>query len=100
MSKYVRTTDGIVESNQTVRRSKVVKYGETIEKLCDRIVIHRTDIIFLSEGHSKYRFEEESEYLHKVTDVEISLGVYAAIWTDKGLIYVAKMNEKGEFELL
>ena len=26
--------------------------------------------------------------------------VYGAIWTDKGLVYVIKMNEKGEFELL
>ena len=26
--------------------------------------------------------------------------VYGAIWTDKGLIYVAKMNEKGELVLI
>lgn len=26
--------------------------------------------------------------------------VYGAIWTEKGLIYIAKMNEKGELELL
>ena len=26
--------------------------------------------------------------------------LFGAIWTDKGLIYVAKMNEKGELELL
>ena len=26
--------------------------------------------------------------------------IYGAIWTSKGLIYVAKMNEKGELELL
>lgn len=26
--------------------------------------------------------------------------VYGAIWTDKGLIYIAKMNDKGELELL
>ena len=25
---------------------------------------------------------------------------YGAIWTDKGLIYVARMNEEGKFELL
>ena len=25
---------------------------------------------------------------------------YGAIWTSKGLIYVAKMNEKGDLELL
>ena len=26
--------------------------------------------------------------------------IYGAVWTDKGLIYVAKMNEKGEWALL
>lgn len=26
--------------------------------------------------------------------------LYGAIWTNKGLIYVAKMNDKGELELL
>ena len=26
--------------------------------------------------------------------------IYGAIWTSKGLIYVAKMNDKGELELL
>ena len=26
--------------------------------------------------------------------------VYGAIWTKRGLIYVAKLNEKGEWELL
>ena len=32
--------------------------------------------------------------------VEKGDNVYGAIWTDKGLIYVAKMNDKGELELL
>lgn len=40
--------------------------------------------------------EEENYGKHLNHDYEI----YGAIWTDKGLIYVAKMNEKGEFELL
>ena len=26
--------------------------------------------------------------------------IYGAIWTDKGLIYVAKMNDKGDLELI
>ena len=26
--------------------------------------------------------------------------IYGAIWTNKGLIYVAEMNDKGELELL
>ena len=35
---------------------------------------------------------------HSYGDKKIQ--IYGAIWTDKGLIYVAKMNKKGELELL
>ena len=35
-----------------------------------------------------------------VAKEQVENGVYGAIWTDKGLIYVAKMNNKGEFKLL
>lgn len=88
MSKYVRTTDGIIDSNQTVRRSKVVKYGETIVELCDKFVCVGGDYrdIYTRVSDRNYNLE--------------AFSVYGAIWTDKGLIYVAKMNEKGEFELL
>ena len=29
-----------------------------------------------------------------------NIEIYGAIWTDKGLIYVAKMNDKGELCLI
>ena len=40
---------------------------------------------------------EDTNSLLNEEDDEI---IYGAIWTDKGLIYVAKMNEEGELELL
>lgn len=45
-----------------------------------------------------YRYEELKP---KIIDDMITqdFDVYGAIWTIKGLIYVAKMNNKGEFEL-
>ena len=67
----------------------VVNQADTIEELCDEFVcinngcygIH--DTLLEAKSYADYR--------------EI---VYGAIWTDKGLIYVAKLNEEGELELL
>ena len=78
----------------------ISKQADTIEELCDRYVLHQTDIIFLNENHTKYRFENEPDNWYDITDTEIRVGIYGAIWTDKGLIYRAKMNEKGKLELL
>ena len=41
----------------------------------------------------KYDIKTAKKHLEKFE-------IYGAIWTDKGLIYVAKMNDKGELELL
>lgn len=80
----------------------ILKEADTIEELCDLYVTH-------------YKIGEKDSY-----DIRVSLeaakwfaekdhpnfdsfkvcAIYGAIWTDKGLIYVAKMNEKGELELL
>lgn len=62
---------------------EIIKQADTIEELCDEFVFGNV-IISLKEAKR---------------DCEIG-NVYGAIWTDKGLKYVAKMNEKGEFELL
>lgn len=62
--------------------------ADTIEDLCDEFVI-------VDKYGNKPRMV--------ITDgfaVKMGHTVYGAIWTDKGLIYVAKMNEKGELELL
>ena len=114
--RYIRTKDGkifeyagkertpygdLISADGThYRYDCVLEEADTIEELCDRYVLHQTDIIFFNENHTKYRFENEPDNWYDITDTEIRVGIYGAIWTDKGLIYVAKMNSKGELELL
>ena len=69
--------------------SKALKTADTIADLCDEIVgIDNT------YGHQFLRaFPYKCAYYWNG-------GVYGAIWTDKGLKYIAKMNLKGELELI
>ena len=62
----------------------IVRQADTIEELCDCFV--------------DYCKEDDSHFVYNA--IQGINEIYGAIWTDKGLIYVAKMNEKGEFELL
>lgn len=111
--KYIRTKDGVykvvlVSPLGFVRIDKrdgtfpdvfekdIIKQADTIEKLVDRYVIfHSNNYSYIKVSLSDA--VKKKEWLKKLGyDNEI----YGAIWTDKGLIYVAKMNEKGELELL
>ena len=101
--RYIRTFSGIiVDTEQQAKRlgMSVEEYeskfpyscstkANTIEELCDRFVVaeHSLDDPFNVD------FEIAKTFIGKAK-------VYGAIWTNKGLIYVAKMNEKGELELL
>lgn len=112
--KYIRTKDGILKiiknedfdeqekkkipANCTmvyslnifgctcVDNNNIIKQADTIPELCDEFVYH------LKSGG---KFIDD-----KLTKSNIYENVFGAIWTDKGLIYVAKMNDKGELELL
>lgn len=106
--KYIRTKNGelylnlgetqngiIVEYNYlgdgldlAVNYEAIKKQADTIEELCDEFV-YCHDII--TEDYVK-EILESKDYICKE--------IYGAIWTDKGLNYVAKMNGKGELELL
>jgi hypothetical protein len=78
---------------------KDCKQADTIEELCDEFVI----VFDKSEQYDNELFNAKT-----YTPVEVNTfyknvkieKIYGAIWTDKGLIYVAKMNEKGELELI
>jgi hypothetical protein len=113
--KYIRTKDGrisylsqepyedmdcyeIITSKGTItyrREDEVIKVADTIEELCDWFLtivngrIHTYSVDFEYAKSHLFLFE-------KCESVEIK----GAIETDKGLIYVAKMNDKGELELL
>lgn len=119
--KYIRTKDNkIYELRETKNKEKylvrtneliplwntneyeVLKEADTIEELVDELVIHNpsNDGDFYPK-HFVYKNKWET-MLKPISDYQKSKGieVYGAIWTDKGLIYVAKMNEKGVLELL
>ena len=114
--KYVRTEDGIYEveedrmlltippqypikgtNGEGVPPTAVIRQSDSIEKLCDYLFYRNRD------GKLKIRElpltcglagVKSSLLAKQISDVKL------AILTDKGLIYVAEMNDKGELELL
>ena len=97
---YNHEYDGVDEwSSKFYEYSKkeIVKESENIEDLCDKFIIidkktripdERFEIQFTSLKEAKKRYAKA---------IDILVG---AIWTHKGLKYVAQMNNKGELELL
>lgn len=108
--KYIRTKDGIfdidnylienatkkcfhgiiVGSYEDFEDIEIIKQADTIEELCDEFVCQR--MIFR-------KLEDVETHLRSANEW-CNFNIYGAIWTDKGLIYVAKLNDKGEMELL
>ena len=112
--KYIRTKDGIYEvdilsirylgeahfSCWDIKHTKafndrhIIDQADNIEELCDEFVAvnDSMDLPILDSF--------ENICLLLTTKKHKNDDAYGAIWTDKGLIYVAKMNEKGDLELL
>ena len=75
--------------------------AETIEKLCDRFVLVGAGLYRTVNFEIDDLIDNESPCYNSLEEILHSGHiVYGAIWTNKGLIYVAKMNDKGELELL
>ena len=100
--KYIRTKDGIIsdkEKSDLLKMAfeygspttfKIIAQADTIEELCDEFVdVNKTGHCISSFKTFKALLEDKNNH-----------NFYGAIWTDKGLIYVAKMNDEGELELL
>ena len=109
MSKdYVRTKNRIykVESEtfdkqgyyidryeeDVVLKKRVIKQSENIEELCDRFVVIDKETKEVMDIVSFLAYAKLWSYC--------KYNIYGAIWTDKGLIYVAKMNDEGDLELI
>ena len=103
--KYIITKNNEIIDEQTFRNrfyaeSLIVAQADTIEELCDRCVVK---LKYEKEPFvgSFYEFEHFiSQYVKKIPSNNPVANIFGAIWTEKGLIYVAKMNDKGELELL
>ena len=103
--KYIRTKDKIEKvpndyASQLIECPNLI-IADTIEELCDAFVMFcpnaiRRKIRVYETMHSISLYSKrDKRWNGNMVDK-----VYGAIWTDKGLIYVAKMNDKGELELL
>ena len=114
---YIRTKDGRiaeVKENMVIKRCSenvlrlvykdnrsicvlsgnddIIKQAETIEELCDRFVVmdkEKKEVISIVSFLAYAKLWSSCKY-----------DIYGAVWTDKGLIYVAKMNDKGNLELI
>lgn len=107
--KYIRTKDGrIIGFEPKTKDLDLIKYlsqfvnyqgecapikqADTIEELCD-------EAVFFDEDNVPHYKSKEGNVWY------LGAGLFTeslrfGIFTDKGLIYVAKMNEKGKLELL
>lgn len=69
----------------------VEEVANTIGELCDEFICPELE----------YMNEDFRWFIYDLRHIDMSkISIYGAIWTEWGLKYVAKMNEKGELELL
>ena len=115
---YIRTKDGVykvshyndwathkrkeatlIDGDKTsyIKNENIIAQSENLEELCDCFVLKTT---FIESGNSYYGLYYYSDIKHFKVKEGYKGVWYGAIWTDKGLIYVAKMNENGELELI
>lgn len=120
---YIRTKDGIYEViknelGECIKINSANVYGfvmledvrlieenireaETIPELCDGFYIDVCEPIF--EKQFIFPKKEYYKFLYIIEELKkenVKYTAYGFIKTDKGLIYVAKMNEKGELVLI
>ena len=110
--KYIRTKNGIYEVVDTyevsyvigytedgfekkVYKEDVIKQSDTIEELCDEFVLYDNQLknygVFDKMSTKIITFK----WIKNNLDIYKGMTIYGAIWTSRGLEFVAKMNEDG-----
>lgn len=80
----------------------IIKQSENLEELCDEFVL----IEPRDDGGKKYSHRDKESFIrdyigYEHIDIVLSYyTIYGAIWTSKGLIYVAKMDNDGKLVLI
>ena len=101
---YIRTKYEIVKvetiadiQTKVIFKDNFVAQSENLDELCDEFVLY--DNILKTYGV----FDKKIitfKWLQNHLEIYKGMTIYGAIYTDKGLIYVAKMNSKGDLELI
>ena len=119
--KYIRTKDrclyseedwkdyGLCHYENKNEHFTIVNQADTIEKLCDEFVFkyksedlprnQRLDELIKCLSEAEHTFKDWVKWLFRTSHNNLEF-VKLAIWTEKGLKYVAEMNEEGEPKLL
>lgn len=81
--------------NKSRIQTEILQQADTIEELCDEYCLKGSDGTRLVYNRSDF-----ADLKKNILSNNGWTEIYGAIWTPKGLIYVAKMNEDGELVLL
>ena len=108
-----RIQNALKQNKCIAKKDNILKIADTIEELCDEFVeIHGDckELVDLSRVAYYTKITLGEYYLNRIAnrkalgslidDKDKDIKLYGAVWTDKGLIYVAKLNDKGELELI
>ena len=71
----------------------VIKESDNLEDLCD-------EFIGIDDWNRHHKIENPNNIEIVKNFLKTFKEKYGAIWTNQGLIYVAKLNENGELELI
>lgn len=90
-----------------INEEDIISKADTIKELCDEFVyinkvgnMEKSHIVFeMLNRITEPTTKQKMDYIKKHYKDELDK-IRGAIYTDKGLIYVAKMNDKGELELI
>lgn len=77
-----------------IEEKDILKQSDNLVELCDGFVVA------FEENNDRITYLDLEWAINKAKRYAGHTIIYGAIWTDKGLIYVAKMNSEGELELL
>lgn len=110
---YIRTKDGVYDTSKGLYTSSIKMYAIGTVTIYDEDILKQSDTIEELCDLVRFKTKDNATHyidLHKNTieDIVVHFGgkniiidsFRYCIETDKGLIYVAKMNEKGELELI
>lgn len=97
---FLETGQGKLFIHNFISNENIINQADTIEELCDDFVavVEKETKGYLIYNQCGNSFEKV-KMINKNAK-ENNVIIYGAIWTDKGLIYVAKMNKNGELCLI
>ena len=108
--KYVRTTEGIVYVGDCkkdengdycsgdnleyleMKHEYIIKESDNLEDLCDEFI--------LFDNENKIHYQSQEGSIWWLGAALYSESIRGAIFTNKGIIYVVKMNENNKLELI